>query len=856
MADQRDPWEVYSAPSTAADPWTPSRAAPTSIRGPRKEVEPPKPYEVETDAAQLRGQELQNQKLAADLAKTDTKPAIDPKVNASLQTDDALAAIAKARQLVSGWSTGVGGQLFSNIGGTDSRDLATTLSTVKSGITLGKLAELKSLSEKGASGLGALSDNEARLLADSVAGIDQFQSSEGLLTSLDAIEKHYRNVLAMTNGEDPRSPDVQKKYGIISTTPDGRDTAVGVVPPVPGGGGGTGNPPQPGGGGDRLANVGTALGGGTGYTLENDPALAGVNAEVANRVGSGQSTQQIAEYLRGAGIEPDADLTGQIDNWTKFIKANPSYRGAIGVSVDKKAVPTGMLRDTLNSAAQSPLGTAAVTSADALTGFQLPRLTGNAALGRAGIDALSRQNPTAALGGTLVGGVAAGAGLEGALGRAGVGAVGALAPRLLASDAIYGGVASNGLNPEGGVTGAALGALVGAGGGIAARAGVRALGGLVSPTGGDLPISYAGGARPSIGQRFGREGTLGETVNKAEQAMMSLPGIGSAIKATREGAREGWETAGINNALREIGSELPAGVERGPEAMAFMRQQFGDVYDRARSGMQFVPDQPFQQEFGAWQQSVVNSGVLDGETRNQLEGIVANTVGSRMRGGTLAGDAYKTAISDLGDAISRTSSKPELQAALKDFRTILDNGARRNSQPEAVALMDAADRGYSQYKPMRDASAMAGSEPGRFTPTALASVERRTKGKTAAYVEGNTRMGDYVNEGMALRDTMGNSFTTDRALIAGAATGAGGTMLAQVIGGPVSMGVGAALGGLAGASLPGVRRAVGAALAPRTGALVGPRVSGALRTLGDIIRERQTALGYAGAPLALEYQQQ
>jgi len=834
---ERDPWEVYSA-------------APVAIRGPKKVVEPKSAVEAATDEETLRNKRLQNQKLEDELDAPDKKPAIDPKINAALQTDDALAAIAKARQLVSGWSTGVGGQIFGNIGGTDSRDLATTLSTVKSGITLGKLAELKSLSEKGASGLGALSDNEARLLSDSVAGIDQYQSADGLISSLDAVEKHYRNVLAMTNGEDPRNADVQKKYGIVGVTPDGKETAIGVMPPTPGGGGGTGNPPQPGGGSggsDRLANVGTTLGTDN-YTLEADPALAGVNAQVASRVGSGQSTKEIADYLRGAGVEVDSDLTGQIEKWTKFIKANPSYRGAIGVSVDKKAVPTGMLRDTLNSAAQSPLGTAVVTSADALTGFQLPRLAGNAALGRAGIDALSKQNPTAALGGALAGGVAAGAGLEGVLGRAGIGAAGALAPRLLASDAIYGGVASNGLNPEGGVTGAALGALVGAGGGIAARAGVRALGGAISPTGGDLPISYAGGARPSIGQRFGREGTLGETVNKAEQAMMSLPGIGSAIRTTREGAREGWETAGINNALREIGSELPAGVERGPEAMAFMRQQFGDVYDRARSGMQFVPDQPFQQDFGAWQQSVVNSGVLDGETRRQLEDIVSNTVGSRMRDGALAGDAYKTAISDLGDAIGRTSSKPELQAALKDFRTILDNGARRNSQPAAVALMDAADRGYSQYKPMRDASAMAGSEPGRFTPTALASVERRTKGKTAAYVEGNTRMGDYVNEGMALRDTLANSGTADRALTAALATGTGGAVAAKILGGPITMGVGAALGGIAGASLPGVRRAVGAALAPRS--------SPALRTLGDIIRERQTALGYAGAPLALEYQQQ
>lgn len=829
---ERDPWEVYAA-------------APTSIRGPQKVPDAPKPYEVETDAAQLRGQELQNQKLERDLAKTEDKPKIDAKLSASLSTDEALAGIARARQLISGWSTGVGGQLLSNIGSTDARDLKTVLNTVASGVTLGKLSELKAQSAQGASGLGALSEREGELLRDSVAGLDQFQSEDGLLASLDAVERHYRNVLALTNGEDPTQADVQKKYGIVSTTPDGKDTAVGIAGPQAGGGGGTANPPEPGGGdgGNRLANVGTTLGQG-GYTLEADPTLAGLNAEVANRIGSGQSTQQVAEYIKGAGVDLRPETVASIDQWTKFIKANPSYRGAIGVSLDKKAVPTGFLRDTLNSAAQSPLGTAAVTSADALTGFQLPRLTGNAALGRAGIDALSKQNPTAALGGALAGGIAAGAGLEGALGRAGIGAAGALAPRLIASDAIYGGVAANGLDPDSGIGGVIGGAALGAAGGVGARAAVRGVGGLVSPSGGDLPISYAGGSRPTIGQRFGREGALGQALNTTEQALMSVPGIGASVRTARQGARDAWETTGINNALREIGSELPQGVERGPDAMAFMRQQFSDAYDTARSGMQFLPDNEFQRDFGIWQQSVVNSGVLDGETRRQLNDIVANTVGTRMRSGALAGDSYKIAISDLGDAINRTSAKPELQQALREFRTILDNGARRNSDPAAVDLMDAADRGYSQYKPMRDASAMAGSEPGRFTPTALASVERRTKGKTASYVEGNTRLGDYVNEGMALRDTLPDSGTAGRALTFGAGTGAALNFAPT----PLSAGVGAALGGLSAATLPGVRNVVGAALAPRT--------SPALRTLGDIIRERQTALGYAGAPLALEYSQQ
>lgn len=813
MADQRDPWEVYSA-------------TPTSIQGPTKVPDAPKPYEVETDAAQLEGQQLENAKKRRELAQTPDAVTIDPKINADLRTDEALRAIAQARQLMSAWSTGVGGQLLSGIGGTDARDLKTTLNTVASGITLGKLSELRASSPTGASGLGALSEREGELLRDSVSGLDQFQSIEGLRSSLDAVERHYRNVLALTNGEDPRQPETQRKYGIIATNPDGGTSSVG----------GDG-PSGPGGG---AVEPGTVLSKDE-YTLEADPALAGLNAEVANRIGSGKSTQEVADYIRSAGVELQPETLSRIDQWTKFIKANPSYRGVIGVSLDKRAVPMSATRQLLNEAAQSPLGTALVTSADAATGFQLPRLTGNAALGRAGVNALSQQNPISGALGSVAGGIATGAGLEAGMARLGLEGAGTLAPRLLASDAIYGAVSANGLDPESGVEGALAGAALGLGGGAAARFGVRTGAALISPSGGQAKELYDIGVKPTIGQRFGQEGVVGAAVNRAEQALRSVPGLGAAVRTAREAPREQWERGGLKMALNAIGEVLPDDIPTGGDAIKYARKAFGDVYDRARSGMQFVPDAGYQQDFGAFQQQVVNSGVLDGETRKQLGDIISNTVGSRMRGNVLAGDAFKTAVSDLGDAISRTS-KPELQAALKDYRSILDAAARRNSAPEAVELMDKADRGYAMYKPMRDASAMAGSEPGRFTPTALGSVERRTKGKTNSYVEGDTVLSDYLESGRMLQDTVPDSGTAER--VGTMAALGGGIHFAPT---PLTVGVGAPLAALGVSTLPGVRNVVGAALAPRN--------SQKLRTLGDKLRQRQALIGYAGAPLALELQQ-
>src|SRR3546814_14558619 len=75
---------------------------------------------------------------------------------------------------------------------------------------------------------------------------------------------------------------------------------------------------------------------------------------------------------------------------------------------------------------------------------------------------------------------------------------------------------------------------------------------------------------------------------------------------------------------------------------------------------------------------------------------------------------------------------------------------------------DVCSSDLAQYKPLTKATAMAGNETGRFTPSNLESVHRRDMGKTAAYREGNTLMSDYVNAGRNLKDTLPNSGTGER----------------------------------------------------------------------------------------------
>jgi hypothetical protein len=189
-----------------------------------------------------------------------------------------------------------------------------------------------------------------------------------------------------------------------------------------------------------------------------------------------------------------------------------------------------------------------------------------------------------------------------------------------------------------------------------------------------------------------------------------------------------------------------------------------------------------------------------------------------MVNGYLSGKAYKEAQSALGKRIRALRNSPsadqELAGALEDFSAIMDATARRSSRPEAVALLDAADRGYAKLVRVQAAANSAG-EAGRFTPSQFANAVRNQAGgkaaRSQAYLRGDALMQEYADAGLRLNDKLPNSGTADRGLVAGAATGVAGTINPTLLAVP---------GALSVPYLPGVRTATNALLAPRSGATI------------------------------------
>lgn len=140
---------------------------------------------------------------------------------------NALSMIPEPGRGVS-WDTGFTGSVLSMLPGTDARNLQAELDTIGSGSMLQTMQALKAASPTGATGMGALSDSEGKLLRESLGSLDTWQSPEQLRRNLLNIKAVYTDMLVSWGytPEQAASLFVQPKRG-------GAPAGNGGVPELP-----------------------------------------------------------------------------------------------------------------------------------------------------------------------------------------------------------------------------------------------------------------------------------------------------------------------------------------------------------------------------------------------------------------------------------------------------------------------------------------------------------------------------------------------------------------------------------------------------------------------------------------------
>ena len=125
-----------------------------------------------------------------------------------LETNMGLVGLARELGLEEGAASSTGlYTVISNLPfGTDSRELANVLTTLKSELTFGKLQEMRRNSANGSSGLGQVTNVEIGLLSAAVVSLDPSLGEERFNEQLKRVERHYKNFRSSLLGV-PVSPN-------------------------------------------------------------------------------------------------------------------------------------------------------------------------------------------------------------------------------------------------------------------------------------------------------------------------------------------------------------------------------------------------------------------------------------------------------------------------------------------------------------------------------------------------------------------------------------------------------------------------------------------------------------------------
>lgn len=267
----------------------------------------------------------------------------------------------------------------------------------------------------------------------------------------------------------------------------------------------------------------------------------------------------------------------------------------------------------------------------------------------------------------------------------------------------------------------------------------------------DVALLKSKGINPTIGQ------TLGGWANTAEQKATSMFGVGDSIRSAREGARNQFNKAVLNDAVESVGGKVDdigtAGVK-----------QAGDIvsafYDDALKGLKGVTlDQTGKAQLANLLAMTAN---LPDTTRSQFGRILKNTVMQRMSPNQgMTAETFKQVESELSQRAgtygkSALASERELGDALLETLNILREQAARQNPVYAEGLKN-ANQAWAKLVRAEGAAKASTVSDGIFTPGQyLGAIKASSKAVRGRDFSRGTALGQ--NFGAAAQRVLGNTY--------------------------------------------------------------------------------------------------
>ncbi|MBS1169510.1 MAG: hypothetical protein H6R01_428 [Burkholderiaceae bacterium] len=276
------------------------------------------------------------------------------------------------------------------------------------------------------------------------------------------------------------------------------------------------------------------------------------------------------------------------------------------------------------------------------------------------------------------------------------------------------------------------------------------------------------GVQPTIGQ------TLGGRWNSLEEKLTSVPILGDAISSARNRSLNQFNNAAINRATSPIGQKVEGvgleGVKKAGDALSGaytdavdragglqLDDAFSAVANRLRVDAQSLPAdyaRRFAKLIGdAGEYTVDSAGKMSSKEFNRVDSLFSKEIAKTGKDSNMFAQDY-------------TGMVKEMQTALRD--------ALERQNPAQADLLKGARSGWANLVRVEQAAKSAKNNDGVFTPGQLNMAIQATDNsvRKRAVSRGDALMQDLGNAGQSVfGNKVPNSFTTDRALIAGGTLG-------------------------------------------------------------------------------------
>lgn len=358
-----------------------------------------------------------------------------------------------------------------------------------------------------------------------------------------------------------------------------------------------------------------------------------------------------------------------------------------------------------------------------------------------GREAYAGAHPVASAASNLVGGFA---GMGGPAGIAvqSAGPVGQVIRSALTGGLMGGvqGAADNNTSVSDALQGAKRGAEAGTVIGGAIPAATNALLPSVSPA---VQALRAQGIEPPMGTAAGG---IPATI---ENILANIPIAGAPVQRARASARGQFDAAvarnaesfnrdAINAPLAPIGESLNPNTAIGNDAIEEMAHKVRDAYQQAVPAAGGAIDRQFQQDMI----DAINNArlALPAERADQFGRFINTKIISQAQNGTLSGQAFKDAESDLSKfgriTGNSTSDERNLAEAYRRLNGDLRDWLMR-ANPQAAPDLQAANTAYRLMLPVQDAA--ASTPTGELTAQNLLNASRKFGGRVQ-FARGNAPM--------------------------------------------------------------------------------------------------------------------